>query len=92
MIIWLKLILIFIAGIIETILYTGHLLAVDKRNIISASSLMFIYMFTYLTIISWVIKDSNSILMIFVYCLSCAVGVYIRMKYEKDKKLSKISK
>ena len=88
----IKIFLIFILGIIETYLYTWYLISVDKRQTIISSFLMFIYMAFYLGIIAWAIKDSNTIVMLLTYAISCGIGNYMKLlqeekKNEKNKKL-----
>lgn len=79
----LKILGIFIAGMIETFLYTGWCLAANKKKIISSSLLMLIYMIIYLSIIDYAIKDANTLLMILTYALSCGVGNFMRVFLEK---------
>jgi uncharacterized protein YebE (UPF0316 family) len=78
----IKYLIIFLAGILETAIYTGFLIALEKRNFI-APLLMTIYMIIYLSIISTAIKDINTFWMIIVYTISCGTGVLIRMKLEQ---------
>ena len=74
-----KYILVFLLGIIETALYTGYILAVGQRDVLTSSLLMTTYMIIYLGIISWAIKDVNSFLMIITYAISCGVGTALRL-------------
>lgn len=76
-----KYLFIFLIGILETAIYTGFLIALEKRNFF-APSLMTLYMTIYLTLISVAIKDTNTFAMIVIYAISCGVGVYIRMLFE----------
>jgi hypothetical protein len=82
----IKLILIFIAGLIETYLYTGWCLKANQGKVWVSSILMVIYMIMYLTIISYAIKDSNTLLIILIYSLSCGAGNFIRVGQEKNEK------
>ena len=75
----LKYLLIFIAGLIETFLYTGYIIAVQKRQRIISSILMFVYMSIYLTIVSYIIKDMNTTILLLVYAFSCGIGNCIRI-------------
>jgi len=79
----IKLIIVFILGIVETYLYTWYLIAVDKRQPVLSSFLMFIYMVFYLAIIAWAIKDTNTILMLLTYASAAGVGNYIKLLQEK---------
>ena len=81
----IKILLIFIAGIIETFLFTWWNLSANKKQIYVSSILMLIYMTMYLSIIDTAFKDINSKLMIICYAIGCAIGNYTRVKYEKDK-------
>jgi uncharacterized protein YebE (UPF0316 family) len=94
----LRLLFIFIAGVIETWIYTGWAITANQNRVIASSVLMFLYMLTYLFILDAAFKDANSKWMILVYALSCGVGNLIRVyqeskkvKNEKNKKLQKIS-
>lgn len=80
----IKALIIFIAGIIETFLYAGYIIAVTKKQVLASSILMFVYMTIYLGIIYYIVKDINSITLVLVYALSCAIGNFIRIKREKD--------
>jgi uncharacterized protein YebE (UPF0316 family) len=82
----IKLITVFVLGIIETYLYTWYLILVEKRNINASSLVMFIYMLFYLGIIAWAIKDSNTIIMLITYAGSCGIGNYIKLLQEQRKK------
>jgi uncharacterized protein YebE (UPF0316 family) len=80
----LKIIIIFIAGVVETYLFTGWSIAANKAKAILSSILMLTYMITYLLILDTAFKDKNSVLMILDYAISCAVGNYIRVKKEQN--------
>lgn len=84
----IKYLLIFIIGIIETYIYAGYLIAVNKCQARQSSILYFINMTLHVGVIAWAIKDVNTILMIIIYNLSCAIGNYLRIK--KEKKINKI--
>ena len=81
-----KILIIFIAGVIETYLFTGWTIAANKSKAILSSILMLTYMITYLLILDAAFKDTNSKLMIITYAIACAVGNYIRVKKEKNEK------
>ena len=80
-----KFIIIFIAGLIETYLFTGWNLSANKGKVILSSILMFIYMLIYLNIIDMAFKDNQTFWMIGTYALSCGLGNYLRVKREKKK-------
>lgn len=80
-----KFILIFIAGLLETYLFTGWNLSANKGKVMVSSFLMFAYMLIYLNIIDMAFKDTNTFWMIGIYALSCGVGNYLRVKHEKKK-------
>ena len=82
----IKLLLIFIFGIIETYMFTGWSISANKGQKYLSSVLMFAYMMVYLFILDTAFKDSNSKLMILTYALSCGVGNYLRVNYEKKTK------
>lgn len=81
----IKLLLVFIAGVIETYIYTGWALTATQKKAWLSSVLMFLYMMIYLCILDVAFKDANSKLMILVYASSCAVGNLIRVKQENKK-------
>ena len=80
-----KLLLIFIAGTVETYLFTGWSLKANEHKAIISSILMISYIIIYLKIVDWVLKDANTLLMIISYALSCGLGNYIRVRYENRK-------
>ena len=81
----IKLIIIFLAGTIETWLFTGWSLKANEHKAFTSSILMVSYMIAYLKIIDIALKDANTLLMIITYALSCGVGNYIRIKNENRK-------
>lgn len=81
-----KLILIFVVGIIETFLYTLHLVAVNRRNALMAGILMTIYIFVYLTIVAYAIKNENTLIVLLVYSCACGIGTFIGTKPVNSKK------
>lgn len=83
----IKAIVIFLAGFLETLVYTAYLISIDKRRIILSTTLMFFYMLAYLLIIAYAIKDTNSIILLVVYSVSCALGNLVVMNREKNKDL-----
>jgi uncharacterized protein YebE (UPF0316 family) len=83
---WIKLFIIFVAGIVETYMFTGWSLAANKKQVYLSSFLMLIYMIVYLMILDAAFKDNNSKLMIVTYAISCGIGNFIRVSYEKRKK------
>jgi hypothetical protein len=88
----LKFLIVFILGTLETFLYTAWCLSANRKEIIKSSLLMFVYMSIYLGIISFAIKDTNTISLILTYATSCGLGNYLelcweKMRNEKRKKL-----
>jgi uncharacterized protein YebE (UPF0316 family) len=81
----LKILIIFIAGVIETFLFTWWNLSANKKQIYVSSILMLTYMMMYLMILDTAFKDINSKLMIVTYAIGCAIGNYLRVNHEKDK-------
>jgi uncharacterized protein YebE (UPF0316 family) len=81
-----KILIVFIIGLIEQVLYTAYLLAVDKRKTILSSILMLIYMILYLGIVAYALKDNNTVTLLIAYALACGCGNYITMKYEEKRK------
>jgi len=78
--IYKKALTIFGAGLIEQVLYTLYLLAVNKYMIIPSTILMFSYMVIYLLIINYAIKDEkNSLPLLVIYAASSGIGNYIAM-------------
>ena len=86
---WNKVLIIFIAGVIETYLFAGWTIAANKSKVVLSSILMFTYMITYLLILDVTFKDTNSKLMIMTYAVACAVGNFIRVKREKKNEKNK---
>jgi len=81
-----KYIFIFIVGMLETILYTWFLIALQKKKTWLASFLMTTYMTVYLSLIAFAIQDASTFGLLFTYSLACGIGVFIRMKFENRKK------
>jgi len=81
-----KILIVFILGLIEQILYTAYLISVDKRQVYKSSFLMLIYMSLYLIIVAWAIKDANTIILLTTYALACGLGNLVTMKWETRRK------
>jgi uncharacterized protein YebE (UPF0316 family) len=79
---WIKLLIVFIAGIIETFLFTGWTLAANKKQVWLSTILMITYMFTYLVILDMAFADKNSMFMIISYTIACGIGNFIRVNQE----------
>jgi multidrug transporter EmrE-like cation transporter len=73
-------IIIFLAGIIETFLFTAWSISANKKEENKSSILMIIYMTAYLLLLSFAI--TNKILLI-VYAISCGIGNYLEILWEK---------
>jgi len=82
---WIKLTIVFIAGIIETFLFTGWTLAANKKQVWLSTILMVTYMFTYLIILDMAFADKNSMFMILSYTIACGIGNFIRVNQEHIK-------
>lgn len=82
----LKFLIVFILGLLEQIEYTFYLLAVDKRQVIASSIIMFVYFSFYLFIIMFALNDVHTIGLLLTYALSAVIGNYGVMKYEVGKK------
>lgn len=83
----IKVILVFIIGLLEQLLYTKYIISVDKRQTIASTVYMITYMSIYLFIIDYAIKDSNTVPLLVAYALACGAGNYIAMKWEVRKKI-----
>lgn len=83
----LRLIIIFVIGFFEQLLYTAYLLSVTKRQVLASTLLMLIYMTIYLFIIYYVMKDASSLWLIISYALSCGVGNWCIMMWERKNAL-----
>jgi len=81
-----KLLFIFVAGMIETYLFTGWSISANKGQKYLSSILMLTYMVFYLLILDMAFKDANSKIMIIDYALSCSIGNYLRVNHEKKNK------
>jgi len=79
----IKFAIVFILGTIETFLYTAWCLSANRKEINKSSLLMFLYMCIYLGIIAFAIKDTNTIGVIITYAVSCGVGNYLELLWEK---------
>ena len=82
----LKILLVFIVGFIEQLLYTSYLLSVTKKQVNASTILMVIYMSIYLFIISYAIKDGDTVPLLISYALSCGAGNWVIMKWENRDK------
>lgn len=82
----LKIILVFIFGLIETFLYTMWCLSANRKELYKSTFLMTIYMAIYLGIIAYAIKDTETIALILSYALACGAGNYLEILYEIRKK------
>ena len=76
----MKYLIIFIVGAVETYFSTNWALYAIERKAILSSLMMFIYLTIYLLVISWAVKDNDTILVLIVYAFSGAVGNYISIK------------
>lgn len=74
-----KIIVVFLAGMLEQFGYTLYLLAVGKYMILISSVLMFVYFLTYLWIINYAIRDTRPVVLLFTYAFSASIGNYIAM-------------
>ena len=83
----IKIIMIFFAGVIEQLLYTKYLIAVNNRQAMLSTVLMSIYMLSYLLIVSYAIKDNNTMSLLITYALACGLGNWIILKRENHKKI-----
>jgi len=79
----IKIILVFVVGFIEQLLYTAYILSVTKKKVMTSSILMFTYMLMYLFLIAYALKDSETITILISYALSCGAGNYCVMLWEK---------
>ena len=84
-----KYLAVFFLGIVETFLYTCYLIRVQRKQPFISSLFMMIYIFIYLAIITYAIKNVETIPLILIYAFSCGIGNWIRMKLEK-KNMNKI--
>jgi uncharacterized protein YebE (UPF0316 family) len=74
-----KIIILFIIGLLEQLLYTLYIIAIGKYLIFISSILMFSYMVLYLLIISKVVKEKEGLILLLDYALACGVGNYMAM-------------
>ena len=74
-----KYIIIFVFGLLETLIYTGMLMAVESRQAVLAGFLMTSYMYVYLSILDKCFKDKRSIFMIAIYTISCGLGTWLKI-------------
>jgi len=82
----LKILMVFGVGFLEQLLYTKYLISVDKRQTIMSTLYMVIYMSLYLFIVSYAIKDDNTIPLLVAYALACGAGNFVIMKWENRNK------
>jgi len=81
----IKVIGVFIIGLIEQLLYTKYLISVDKRQTLASTIYMIVYMSLYLFIVAYAIKDTNTIPLLIAYAVACGIGNYIAMLLEEKK-------
>jgi len=79
----LKVLIVFLVGLIEQVLYTMYLISVDKRQTNLSSILMFTYMCLYLFVIAFALKDAQAVILLIAYAASCGIGNYLVMLWEK---------
>jgi hypothetical protein len=80
----IKLLIIFVIGLLEQILYTSYLISVDKRQLYLSTIYMFVYMILYLAIVAYSVAQQNWF-MLGTYALSCAVGNFFTILWENRK-------
>jgi uncharacterized protein YebE (UPF0316 family) len=85
----IKILIILIAGIIETYCYTWYLISVENRQLYISSILNTLFMILYLGIIAWAIKDTNTWLMIIIYSIACGIGNFLKLLQEKKNEKKK---
>ena len=83
----LKFLIIFVCGLVETWLYAWYLLEINRHRAIRSSLVLVIQMALYLAILSYVIKDINTIWLIADYCLGCGIGNYIKLRTDNKRRL-----
>jgi uncharacterized protein YebE (UPF0316 family) len=81
----IKYIIVFLIGVVETIVYTAYLLSVNKKQAILSSIWLITQMFVYLTLVAWAIKGTETIPIILCYSLSTGIGNYLTIKWENRK-------
>ena len=79
-----QILLILVAGLIETAIYTGYLILLASKRSCSSSILMTLYIFVYLWLLKYIIKDHESFILIAVYAMSCGIGNYLAMRIDSD--------
>jgi hypothetical protein len=82
----IKYLLVFIVGTIETFLYTAWCISANKKELYKSTMLMFVYMFLYLAILAYAIKDTNTLGLIITYAFACGIGNYLEILWETRKK------
>ena len=74
-----KILTIFLAGLFEQFGFTLYLLSVTHSLILVSSMLMFVYFLTYLLIVNYAVKDSNSVVLMVTYAAAASVGNWAAM-------------
>jgi uncharacterized protein YebE (UPF0316 family) len=81
----IKMLIIFIIGLLEQLLYTSYLVSINKKQVYKSTILMMSYMSIYLFIISYAIKDTNTVPLLLTYTFACGIGNYCIMRWENRK-------
>jgi len=81
---WDQILLILVAGLIETAIYTSYLILMNTKKQHSSSILMTLYIFVYLWLLKYVIKEHDSYVLIATYAFACGAGNYLAMKVDSD--------
>jgi membrane protein YdbS with pleckstrin-like domain len=74
-----KIIFVFVLGAVEQFGYTLYLIAVNRYMVVVSSLLAVSYMFVYLWIINYAVKDKNSVPLLVSYALAIGLGNYLAM-------------
>jgi len=81
---WNQLLIVLVAGLVETALYTAYLIKLGNKEKVQSSFLMALYIFVYLWLLTYVLKEPNNIILIGTYAIACALGNYIAMKIDDE--------
>jgi uncharacterized protein YebE (UPF0316 family) len=80
----IKLIFIFLIGLIETFVNVAFLISVNKKQVWISTILEFVYSIIYLFVVAYALRADDTFSILIAYAVGCSAGTYIRMKREQN--------
>ena len=84
-----QVLIVLVAGLVETAIYTAYLILLGNKRPLHSSVLMTMYIFVYFWLLKYIIKDHESFILIATYAISCGMGNYLAMRIDSDFKNAK---